>query len=502
MDISRNLIANYLGQFWRAVMAFAFIPIYINLLGIESYGLIGLFAIFQSMLALFDMGMKPALARETAKISENFDLNMIHKVRNLLRSVELISICIVFFLILIIYVSSPWIASQWLKSESLDYAVIETSILIFSGICILQFLESIYTSCLAGLQRQVLLNVLISSFATVKGLGAVFILYFISPTILAFFLWQLFISLLSFIAICLCLYRVFPKSEQHAKFSFKEIKGVWKYASGLFGITFLALMLTQTDKIILSNLLSLTNFGYYSFVSAVVVALYFLVTPVTATYFPKFVALIESKESSLLKDAYQQSSELVAVLMGIAGIFLAINSQSILWIWTQDQEIVKNTHYILSILSISTVFNGVLWIPMQMQLAHGVTRITLKVNIFLILMTIPLFIILVPIYQLVGAALITLGMNIFALVANLIYMNKFLMKGQNLIIFLRYAICPLLIPCFICIGFNSFFTPFDNTLFEIFRLTLILFTMIVSGLLSTSYLKKQAQSLLNNFLKN
>ncbi|MBS1199036.1 MAG: polysaccharide biosynthesis protein, partial [Proteobacteria bacterium] len=41
--LRRNLIANYLGQGWAAIMGMAFVPLYIKYLGVESYGLIGLF---------------------------------------------------------------------------------------------------------------------------------------------------------------------------------------------------------------------------------------------------------------------------------------------------------------------------------------------------------------------------------------------------------------------------------------------------------------------------
>ena len=44
--LKRNLIANYVGQGWAALIGLVFIPLYIKYLGIESYGLIGLFAVF------------------------------------------------------------------------------------------------------------------------------------------------------------------------------------------------------------------------------------------------------------------------------------------------------------------------------------------------------------------------------------------------------------------------------------------------------------------------
>ena len=69
MHLKKNIIANYLGQGWRALLGLAFIPLYIKYLGVEAYGLIGIFAILQAWLGLLDMGMKPALGREMARFT-------------------------------------------------------------------------------------------------------------------------------------------------------------------------------------------------------------------------------------------------------------------------------------------------------------------------------------------------------------------------------------------------------------------------------------------------
>lgn len=62
-----HLAANYLGQFWVALMGMAFVPIYIKLIGVESYGLVGLFVLMQSVFTLLDLGMGPAVGREASK---------------------------------------------------------------------------------------------------------------------------------------------------------------------------------------------------------------------------------------------------------------------------------------------------------------------------------------------------------------------------------------------------------------------------------------------------
>lgn len=90
--VRRNIIANYLGQGWRALMGLAFIPLYIKYLGVEAYGLIGIFAILQAWLGLLDMGMKPALGREMARFIGG--AHNAQSIRDLLRSIEIIGIAI------------------------------------------------------------------------------------------------------------------------------------------------------------------------------------------------------------------------------------------------------------------------------------------------------------------------------------------------------------------------------------------------------------------------
>ena len=102
--LKRNLLANYFGQGWRAVMSLAFVPIYIKYLGIEAYGLIGIFAILMSALGLLDLGMKPALGREMARYTGGTHNEQ--SIWNLLRSIEIISSVIVIIVALVIWFKS------------------------------------------------------------------------------------------------------------------------------------------------------------------------------------------------------------------------------------------------------------------------------------------------------------------------------------------------------------------------------------------------------------
>ena len=62
-----NILTNYAGQVWTALMAVAFVPLYIRALGMEAFGLVGLMLSMQALSMLLDLGMGSVLNRELAR---------------------------------------------------------------------------------------------------------------------------------------------------------------------------------------------------------------------------------------------------------------------------------------------------------------------------------------------------------------------------------------------------------------------------------------------------
>ena len=169
-------------------MTVAFVPVYIKYLGIENYGLIGLFSVLQAFLSLLDLGLKPALGREMARYAGGASDDQ--SIWNLLRSIELLSAVGVFSVASIIWAASGWLATDWVRAQGLPGNAVAQAFSVMGVVACLQFLESIYASSLAGLQRQALQNILMSITATVRGVGAVGVLVYIAPSTQYFFLWR------------------------------------------------------------------------------------------------------------------------------------------------------------------------------------------------------------------------------------------------------------------------------------------------------------------------
>jgi hypothetical protein len=65
--VRSNFAANVAGQAWVTLTQLLVVPLYIKLLGIEAYGLMGFFFVLQATVQILDLGLGPTLTREIAK---------------------------------------------------------------------------------------------------------------------------------------------------------------------------------------------------------------------------------------------------------------------------------------------------------------------------------------------------------------------------------------------------------------------------------------------------
>ena len=63
----KNIFANFFGFFWGVVSNFLFIPIYIKLLGFESYSIITFTLLIISFISIIENGLSSTVSRELAR---------------------------------------------------------------------------------------------------------------------------------------------------------------------------------------------------------------------------------------------------------------------------------------------------------------------------------------------------------------------------------------------------------------------------------------------------
>lgn len=217
MSIGRNVTANFLGQAWTVVIGLVFIPVYIRYMGVESFGLIGVFTLLQAWLALLDMGMTPTLNREMARFTAG--AHTPQSIRDLLRSLELIALAMSAAIGVLVWAAADWLAADWLRVEKLPLETVSQAIALMGVVVALRFMEGLYRGAILGLQRQVFYNAANSLFATVRAVGALAVLAWVSPTIEAYFAWQGIVSLVSLATLAAAAHRELPRPPLPPRFS-------------------------------------------------------------------------------------------------------------------------------------------------------------------------------------------------------------------------------------------------------------------------------------------
>src|SRR5262249_30491893 len=87
-QLQRNTLAGMVGKLWSAGLVFATVPLYIKILSVEAYGLVGLFTALQSVFLLLDLGLSTAASRELARLAAQDGADQ--QRRNLVRTLEVV----------------------------------------------------------------------------------------------------------------------------------------------------------------------------------------------------------------------------------------------------------------------------------------------------------------------------------------------------------------------------------------------------------------------------
>lgn len=473
MPVKQNIVANIFANAWMAVISIAMVPLYIHFIGIESYGLLGVFGTLQAITSLLDMGLSMTMNREMARYSSK--LNNSDQVRSLVRTLEVIYWAIAFLIWISIWLLAPFLSQNWITSANLSKDIIRQAILLNGLAMFFLWPQSFYEGGLMGLQKQVLLSKVKIGAATMRALGAVIILWLISPTIQAFLGWQIVINITFTVLIALILWRNLPGAAMPS-FQVNQLRKVWRFSVGVAAISMLGVVLTQADKVILSKLLTLDKFGYYTIAGTMSTVVLMLVNPVYNAIFPRLSQLIATNDQDGMRRFYHQSAQVMTVLVVPIVVILALFSSQILLIWQGNPVTVENTYWLMTLFVISTGLQGLAHIPWALQLAQGWTRLGFYINLVAIPILLPLLFLLVSSYGALGAAFGLIFFNLSSLLTSVLFMHRKFLKGELMQWLVEDVGIPSLAVLVIA-GLGRLIVPVNTS-----RLLLLVFIVVVSGL--------------------
>lgn len=410
-------------------MGLAFVPIYIYYLGIEAWGLISFMTILQAWLTLLDMGLTPTLSREMARFQAG--AHSAQSIRDLLRSLEVVYGVVAIAVVVIVWITAPWVARNWLRAEHISTATVAQSIGMMGLVLAARMAEQVYRGAIQGLHRQVWLNGAQSVLATLRWAGAAGLLAWVEASIEVFFLWQGVVSLLSVAILVRQTYYWLPPIERAARFDWGALVRIRSFAGGMAATTLLTLLLTQVDKLLLSKLVSLEDFGYYTLAASAAGTLYFLVSPIVIAISPRLTGLVAQTDEQALRNLYQSASQWLTVILIPAALMMAAFAEPLLYVWTDNRSLSREVAPLLALLAIGTLFNGFMHIPYAMQLAHGWTSFAVRINSIAVVVIVPAILWAVPRYGALGAAWVWLLLNASYVLICIHFMHRRLLPEEK-----------------------------------------------------------------------
>jgi O-antigen/teichoic acid export membrane protein len=423
-----NLAANLTGSAWAMIVQLLCIPLYIKFIGIEGYGLVGFYLMLQAMLQVLDLGLSPTMNREMARYSvrpEKAD-----EARDLVRTLEIGYWAIGILIGVALVSAAPWIAGHWIKAGTIPVRDVREAVTLMGILAVFQWPMSFYQGGLTGLRKQVLFNLLRITAATATNGGAVLALWLIYPSIHIFFLWLVATNAVMVSVWTVCFWKSLPKGTRPPYPQARLLRNVGHFAAGMSGIATFSLILGQADKLVLSRVLNLKVFGYYTIAGVFGTGIVLIVTSVFNTIFPQFSALVANGDEKAIIRLYHKGTQLMLLLIVPLTAVLALFSVEVLQLWTRNPEVARNAGPIATILVLAAAINALMFLPFTLQLAYGWTSLGLKITIFLTSIVVPAVWLMAKHYGAIGAAYVFLGLQVLNMLMGVPLTHRRLLRDE------------------------------------------------------------------------
>lgn len=501
MSLKKNILANYVSQIYVTLTGIVMVPLYIKYMGVEAYGLVGFFAMLQAWFNLLDMGLTPTMARETARYRGGATDALSY--RRLVRALEGVFLIVALVGGTAMFAASGYIAYDWLQASQLPIAEVQVAVQLMALIIALRWMCGLYRGAISGSERLVWLSGFNSGIATLRFIGVLPLLMFVGATPTAFFSYQFGVALVEIAGLMFYAYRLLPNipTGQRLLWNWTPLKPVLKFSLTIAFTSSVWVLVTQTDKLVLSKILPLAEYGYFTLAVVVASGVMVISGPISGAIMPHMSKLEAEGDHAGLIRVYRQATQLVAVIAGAASITVAFFAEPLLWAWTGDRFLAQQAAPVLALYALGNGILAVAAFPYYLQYAKGDLRLHLIGNAVFVMLLIPVIIWAANQYGGIGAGYVWLGMNLLSFVAWLPLAHRKFEPGLNLkwygqdvlVIFLTSAIVGYVGYCLSILMPQS-----ESRLIKLIETTLIGIFILMAGALASSAMRARVKYWLIN----
>jgi O-antigen/teichoic acid export membrane protein len=432
VSLRANIAANYASQIYTTLIGIALVPLYLKYMGSEAYGLVGFFAMLQAWFGVLDLGLTPTIARESARYHGGgisaLDYRRVFRAMSMLfASVALCGG------LLLVFLAEP-IALHWLKVTVLPMSEVVLAVQVMAACVALRWMGGLYRGVVSGSERLVWLSGFNAAIATIRFAGVFLSMWWWGFNVVVFFWHQLLVAGLECIGLVWATYRLLPSSGRlrgRVGWSIAPVRPLVRFAITIAFTSTVWVLVTQTDKLILSGVLTLAEYGYFSVAVLVASSITLITGPISSSIMPRMARLQAEGRDKEIHELYCKSTQLTAVVAGSIAVTLVVCAGPLLVAWTGDRRLAEAA---VTTLQLYAIGNGLLAIgafPYYLQYARGDLRYHLIGNLLMTLILIPAIVLAATRFGALGAGLVWVATNFLYLFFWVAYVHSQIFPRQH-----------------------------------------------------------------------
>lgn len=408
MAVARNLVANSLNQGVSFLLNIVAVPLYLSQLGVEQYGLIGFALVVQTWINLLEVGMSGTLGREMTRLTIG-DISEV-SVHSFLRSLDWLCLGGLILLPSIGWLTSGWWAQEWFTNHTLPSGVIDETTVLIIALAAVRLAGTLYRGGLIGRDRQVFIS-LVSITSSILRLALPLPFIWATPDVRIVVGAWLIISAAELVVLRLALSQGFCTRFRWWHFSLREI---WQRAHlwGSIGLIALAwTAITQTDKLVLSRVLPLAEYGRFTLVMILSNAILTIIAPISFAFQPGMTSAAARGNRQEIARLARHATRMFMVLMVAPAFALAAVPKLAVIAWTGQVAVAQAVSDYLGPYVIGSALVGFSAVVYLIQYAYGDLTRHLRAYAFLAVLLIPGEVIVATRFGPLGAAWLWFAVN-------------------------------------------------------------------------------------------
>jgi O-antigen/teichoic acid export membrane protein len=412
MSIKRNILAAYVSQAYVTLIGIVMVPLYLMRMGAEAYALVGLFAMLQAWFSLLDMGLTPTMARETARFSGGATDALAY--RRLVRALQCVFLAVAAAGGCAMFASAGYIASDWLNVQTLRLDEVRHALQVMAICVALRWMAGLYRGAVSGFERFVWLGSYDAAIATLRFVGVLPVLILVDATPVMFFNYQLLVAFAELAGLAIKVNHLLPSlpAGQRLGWSFAPIRPVLGFSLSIAATSSAWVLVTQTDKLVLSRLLPLADYGYFTLAVLVASGVMIATGPLAGALTARVARLQAQGDHRSVLRLYRAATQLACVIAFPAAFTIAGFAEALLSAWTGDPIAARNAAPILQLYALGNCVLAVSAFPYYLQYAKGDLRLHLLGSALFVAVLIPSIVWATRRYGGVGAGWAWLGSNV------------------------------------------------------------------------------------------